>query len=134
MEPDWWFSNPDTVPPVDPSDLKKVWNLLAEEELTHSRRATDIEIFERVCSPGADTTAVWYRAGQTWLIRKYSEHSSTRRDVLSRHMPDGVPDDLLLKIAATIPMEKMPPGVIRNSVPFDVDKFFNRLNESEEHS
>jgi hypothetical protein len=68
------------------------------------------------------------------LLSKYTELLSIRREDLSRHMPDGVPDDLLLKIAATIPMEKMPPGVIRNSVPFDVDKFFNCLNESEEHS
>jgi hypothetical protein len=120
MEPDSWLSSPGTVPAVDPSDLKKVWNLLAEEERTHSRRATGIEVFEETCSPGADAVAVWYRATMLGLLCK--THAG-----VSRHLHDGKPDERLLTVAASFPMEKMQPDVLLQTVPFDIAEFLKRI-------
>lgn len=57
------------VPEVDPDDLKSLWREQQEQQ-TH---AVDMQSMKRVCKPGADVTAVWYRASQLWLLSELAK-------------------------------------------------------------
>lgn len=51
------------VPPVDPDDLRAVWELYrdAQARTNGEQFAIDKEILERACKPGTDVEAVAYR-------------------------------------------------------------------------
>jgi hypothetical protein len=65
------LSEPGFVSPVDPSDIKNVWTMMRETQARHGSNqgvAIGHEFFTRVCSPGADVAAVWYRASMLGLL------------------------------------------------------------------
>jgi hypothetical protein len=59
------------IPPVDPADLNSVWGMQEEIKKDFEKRMADhapnetcsvgIDYYQRVCGPGANVGAVWYR-------------------------------------------------------------------------
>ena len=116
--PDLWEQQTGDVPAVKPDDLKSVWPLFGDMRARNSGAAGD-SVYKSVCSPGADALSVWYRASVLALIIKM------RSDLLA---PEGQPDNAVFEVAATFPMEKMRTGIVREGLPFDVDKFVAATN------
>jgi hypothetical protein len=116
LPPDLWEQQTGDVPAVKPDDLKSVWRLFGGQS-----RSTGENVYKSVCSPGADVRSVWYRASMLTLTIKMNP------DLLARWI-DGQPDDAVFEVAATFPMEKMQIGIVRQELPFDVDKFVAATN------
>ena len=59
------------VPQVDPSDLKALWALGEESRKTHSEGGAMIgmSLMQALCKPGANVTAVNYRANKIEMLR-----------------------------------------------------------------
>jgi hypothetical protein len=59
------------IPPVDPADLKSIWAMQEELKRDFEKRvpnrapnqdfSVSINNYKRVCSPGANVGALWYR-------------------------------------------------------------------------
>jgi hypothetical protein len=49
----------ESVPEVDPEDLKALWRF-CEEQQAHSV-AAGVDVLKSVCKPGANVEAKWYR-------------------------------------------------------------------------
>jgi hypothetical protein len=49
--------------------------------------------------------------------------------VLAAWLHDGVPDDAVFHVAATIPMSRMQIGVPYKQPPFDVEEFIKQVEE-----
>jgi hypothetical protein len=119
--PDLWEQQTGDVPAVKPDDLKSVWRLFGDMKARNSGAAGD-SVYKSVCSPGADALSVWYRASVLALIIKM------RSDLLAPWICEGQPDNAVFEVAATFPMEKMRTGIVREGLPFDVDKFVAATN------
>ena len=119
--PDLWEQQTGDVPAVKPDDLKSVWRLFGDMKARDSGAAGD-SVYKSVCSPGADALSVWYRASVLALIIKM------RSDLLAPWICEGQPDNAVFEVAATFPMEKMRTGIVREGLPFDVDKFVAATN------
>ena len=83
-------------------------------------KATGINVFESICSPGADVCAVWYRASLLQLCE--------RLGLLSRWLNDDRLNDAVIKVAADFPMDKLEAGVVRKDLPLDVQEFLKRID------
>jgi len=120
---DFWAgggkSADDLVPAVDPADLR---NVLALFRSSRPNSAIDGGIFERVCGPGADTRAVWYRAAMLSLPSVAA--------LFSRWVHNGEFEDAILKVAARFPMKKLNVGVVNEGLPFDVEEFVRQVEEA----
>jgi hypothetical protein len=112
--PDLWESQEGDIPAVDPADLKSVWALMRDTQARNPGLCGTIgsDLYQSVCSPGADTTAVWYRVSMLGMMTKITP------DVLAQWTHDGEFDDAVFQVAATFPMEKMRTGVVRQGLPF----------------
>ncbi len=75
----------------------------------------DVEIFERACKPGSNIPAATYRAGMTAMFLR---HAPELQDKL----------DAVFLIAATIPMEWIGVGVVRQGFAFDFEDFMRRVS------
>jgi hypothetical protein len=111
----------DLVPGVDPADLRNVLSVL--RTLDSKVAAIGMSVFEHVCSPGADTSAVWYRAAVLTL--------PTGAGLLSRWVRNGEFDAAVLKVAAKFPMKKLNVGVVHQGLPFDVEEFVKQIEEAD---
>jgi hypothetical protein len=113
------FLNPGPIPVVNSNDLRKMWDYIGRMQDTRTV-GTDVSVFKSICSPGADVFAVWQRAAMLQLVE--------RLELLSRWIAEGRLDDTLIEIAADFPMDWMEGGVIYNALPFDVQKFLERVD------
>ena len=108
------------VPPMDPSDLKDVWKRGQElRALQGSEPAVTSYDLRGNCSPGADDTAVWYRASILGLLAESV-------GLLPPEMPSEV-RDVVFNVAAKFPMKRMEPGVEYQGLPMDVDGFVKQI-------
>lgn len=108
------------VPPVDPSDLKSAWKRGEELRAQYGSEPAVVSLDLRGnCSPGADTTAVWYRASILGLLAE-------RADLLPPELPSEV-RDVVFNVAAKFPMKRMEPGVEYQGLPMDVDGFVKQI-------
>ena len=108
------------VPPVDPDDLRKLWNF---RRLRDASKALGMEAARQICSPGADVAVVGYRLMMLeMLFRLWAsrEPSMGKMEI----------DDAALVVAATFPMKGMPMGSIQNDLPFDAEGFLRQIAES----
>ena len=117
------------VPTVDPVDLRSVWemgrqmkNQLQPGLQSSSGVVIGAEFYERACSPGANVGAVWYRVSQISLLQMLG--------MLAPWIHEGVVADAVFKVAATFPMERVPIGVPRQGLPFDVEEFLSQVAAS----
>ncbi len=112
------------VPEVDPKDIKAVWKVYRDVAKKHpGERAEQVavgsEFLERVCKPGANIWAVWYRNAML--------HTLTAWEELSPWIKNGELDDALFRAAATIPMKWAEVGQ-RLDFPDEQD-FLRRVRE-----
>lgn len=117
---DLWESQEGGVPAVKLDDLRNVWKLFRDAEARQSG-AIGHGIYESVCSPGADVESIWFRASMLAMLNQMQP------ELLAQWIHDGQPDDAVFQVAATIPMEKMRTGVVRQGPPFDVEEFVRRI-------
>jgi len=110
------------VPAVDPDDLKSVWQIGKDAE-THGAKAVGDVIFKQACKPGADATAVFYRASSIWMLTQIAP------ELLVRFTRDGQPDDAVFRAAAKVSAEWMGVGIVREGPPFDVNEFLRLCDE-----
>lgn len=86
-------------------DLRKVWHVCDEIEARNPGQGSiGSTVYESVCSPGADVTAVWYRVAMLGLITR------TMPELLAQWTYDGQLDDGVSEVAATFPMKRMRTG------------------------
>jgi hypothetical protein len=110
------------VPPVDPSDLKIAWKRGQELRALYGSEPTVVSHDLRGnCSPGADFTAVWYRASMLGLLAESV-------GLLPPEMPSEV-RDVVFNVAAKFPMKRMEPGVEYQGLPMDVDGFVKQIGQ-----
>jgi hypothetical protein len=117
------------VAAVDPEDLKNFAKLgrgaqTAAQAAGSSGMAIGQSATQSVCSPGANTTAVWYRLKVLGLC----EHMGLLS--LSSFQDNGELDDAVFKVAATFPMKMMEMGVTYEGPPFDFQEFVKRLEQA----
>ncbi len=77
------------------------------------------ETYKQACGAGADVRAVYERVSHLWMLQEVG--------VLAAWLHDGVPDDAVFHVAATIPMSRMQIGVVHNKPPFDVEEFIKQV-------
>jgi hypothetical protein len=71
------------------------------------------EKYKQACGPEADVRAVYERVSHLWMLQEVG--------VLATWLHDGVPDDAVFHVAATIPMSRMQIGVAYQQPPFDLE-------------
>src|SRR6267154_3827350 len=70
----WTGSQEGAVANVSPDDLRNVWKLFRDTQARNpGQHVMGNSMYESVCSPGADTTAVWYRASMLGLLQMIPE-------------------------------------------------------------
>ena len=100
----WPPSEDGLIAAMEPSDLKSVFKMQQGMEPTEpSVTAISSDPYERVCSPGADGFAVWYRAS---MLVSFAE----RMGLLPPELPNEV-RDVVFNVAAKFPMKRMELGV-----------------------
>lgn len=108
------------IPPVDPADLRSVWQMQRElQARVPGQQIGIIADYNRACSPGANIDAVWFRVSMIRMLEMLG--------LLGRWIQDGVLADAVFKVAATFPMEGMTIGVPRQGLPFDVQEFMSQV-------
>ena len=121
----WGSANQDSgsVPPVEPADLRRVWEMQNGVQALRpgEQIAIPADAYQRACGPDADVRAVYERVAQLWMLKEVG--------VPEPWLRDGVPDDAVFHVAATIPMSRMQRGVVYNKPPFDVDEFIKQVEE-----
>jgi hypothetical protein len=122
----WGSANQDSgsVQPVEPADLRSVWTMQSEIQALRPGEQIMIsaESYKQACGPEADVRAVYERVSYLWMLREVG--------ALATWVHDGVPDDAVFHVAATIPMSSsMQVGVVYNKPPFDVEEFIKQVEE-----
>lgn len=123
---DFFGARGDDVAAVDPGDLRNVWTMMREKQArvpAGQQTSVDGRAFENVCSPGANVVAAWYRASMLGLLQIIPEKP------LAPWAHDGALDEAVFEVAAKFPMKKMPVGIERNGLPFDVSEFVKMIGQ-----
>jgi hypothetical protein len=149
MEPDFrdFLANgDDSVPSVDPGDLRTIWRLSQDMNRRHPDKnsAIGMDLVKQVCSPTADCNAVSYRfmmlgmlETMCALLKQHADairqaHSEDRFEQLTNkwlsfHRENGDLDEAVFKVAARFPVKKIQAGVVSNELPFDATEFLNQI-------
>lgn len=122
-EPDFdqLFGKPgESVPAVDPADLKVLWTYGQElhRKYPNGGVATGLEVFRHMCSPGADTRAVLYRCSMLNLLEAMLESA----------WPGGQLSETALTVAAQMELKWMGVGKTHPGLPFDVGSFLAQVH------
>ena len=113
----------ESVPEVDPDDLKAIWQIGEELQANHSSvKAVGVEVMKQACKPGANIEATWYRSSIIWMLTHVAQQQ------LTPWLRDGKVAGPVFRAMASIPMEWFG-SEVRQSLPFDVEEFLRRLNE-----
>jgi hypothetical protein len=126
MDPFSWFSGRGPVAPVDPADLRSVWEMQhnaqrnAPNLAPNQTAAISSGLYQQACSPGADVAAVWYRVSMLQLLAGPS-------GLLTPWLHDDELPDAVFNLAATFPMRKLSFGEANQGFPFDAQEFIKQL-------
>jgi len=103
------------VPVVDVADMKVMWAYLEELKARYPRGGVgvDVDIWKRLCSPGADVRAVSYRCQMLGLLEMMLRAAWTGGELSAN----------ALKVAARMDLHWMAVGVVQNEWPFSVEGF-----------
>lgn len=123
---DFWGSTASSggsVPTVEPADLRSMWSMQREIQALHPGQQIGIsaDAYQRACRPEADVRAVFERVSHLWILQEVG--------VLANWLHDGVPDDAVFHVAATIPMNRLQVGAVYKQPPFDVDEFIKQVEQ-----
>jgi len=129
MEPDFTEQQPpqfggkpgEPVPAVDPADIKTVRQIQTEVQARNPDKqvAIGIEILKHACTPGADISAIAFRAMFPWMINQMAPQQLA-----------PFTDDAICRAAATVPAEWVGVGVSLPGPPFDVNEFLRLCGET----
>jgi hypothetical protein len=110
------------VPQVDPSDLKALWTLYEESRKRNPKGGVMIgrSLMQDLCKPGADVTAISYRATKLELFRHILP------DTIEPLIQDKL--DAVLKAASEIPMVWIG-ATVYHGWTFDPEDFVRRVRE-----
>src|SRR4051794_20713624 len=87
----------ETVPSVGVDDLKAAWKLISELTAKAPKcKATGIDVFRMVCTPGADLEAVAWRM-------QHLEFAIMIGEEFAPFIHDGQPNEKLIQLFATFP-------------------------------
>jgi hypothetical protein len=111
------------VPAVDPVDLGNVWRMQRECQAAAGEETIQIsfDLYERTCSPGANVGAVFHRVSQLQMLAMLG--------TLDPWMHDGIPDDVVFQVFATLPVKGMQVGVPYKGPQFEVEEFLLLINK-----
>jgi hypothetical protein len=111
------------VPSVEPADLRSMWSMQNGVQALHPGEQIMIsaESYKQACGPEAGVRAVYERVSHLWMLQEVG--------VLPAWLHDGVPDDAVFHVAATIPMSRLQIGVVYKKPPFDVGEFIKQVEE-----
>jgi hypothetical protein len=133
-----WMKDDGVVPPVDPADLRRVWEMKEvlnkdfEKRLpNHAPNETygiGMDVYRRACKPGADVQAVWYRLGMLTLLETMTNDGGR----IVPGLTDGKPTDAVFKVLATAPMTGMQIGAPRHGPPFDTEELIKLIGKESE--
>jgi hypothetical protein len=102
------------VPVVDVADIKVMWTHGQEFKAQHPGGvAVGMDVWKQLCSPGADIRAVAYRYGMLGLLEM----------MLRAAWTGGGLSENAFKVAARMDLDWMPVGVVRNGLPFNLERF-----------
>ena len=116
------------VATVDPSDMKSICQMGRETQAaaqavgSTGSHAIGMSAYESVCSPGANSIAVWYRLKMLGLC--------DADGLLEAYKSDGEFTDAVFRMAATFPMKRMEMGVRYQGPPFDVEEFLKQVERA----
>jgi hypothetical protein len=108
---------------VEPRDLENVWKLTQDLPLVPPSQVNFLPLGEyaRICSPGADVQAVWYRAS---LFRLLADHLKLLNSESSSPVRKA-----FFELAAKFPIQRVKPGVRYNDWPMDADGFVKQFRQ-----
>jgi hypothetical protein len=111
------------VPVVDPADMKVLWDMGQDLKKRHPEggAAVGMGVMQSLCKPGANVTAVSYRANMMGMLQHVAP------ELINPLIQDKL--DKVLAAASEIPLEWLGGGV-RQGFPFDVDDFVRRVREA----
>jgi hypothetical protein len=108
---------------VNPADIKALWKETSE----HPGVYLGENLVKSLCSAGADIHAVGARSFIITLLKKVPG----TKDMLAAYEHDGQPDDVVFRVAATIPLEKRELGVMYDGAGFEPSELFRRLRDEQ---
>lgn len=119
----FWGEAGESVPQVDPSDIRAAWELGQEMEKNHLgvNVGIGVDVFQHACKPGANIQAVTYRANMLGMLLHVAP------SMMEPLVQDKL--DAAFRAAATIPMEWIG-AEVRKGFPFDADDFIRRVREA----
>jgi hypothetical protein len=85
------YEDGEPIPPVDPEDVKRVWELIPPWRPGNDQHSA--------CSPGADVSAVSLRSGMIETLERYT--------VLTPWQHGEELDDAVFRVAATFPLRQL---------------------------
>ena len=105
------------LPSVNPDDLKRVWGLMRKAIDDHGLGVgLDAGFISQNCDPGADVSAVFFRAA---LLQHLFQSG-----LLDDWRDGSEPAALVFQVGAAVPMEQGVQG-------FDIAEFIKRLRSNE---
>jgi hypothetical protein len=129
------------VPEVDPEDIKAVGRAYQDAAKDNpGLRGLDLRVLERVCKPGADIHAVYYRQASLDLLRLLSSPSQQKLSEVAQQqfsefqaritalMTDGAFRDAAFRAIAKVPMKWPGVGIVRQD-PHFLEEFLKLCNE-----
>jgi hypothetical protein len=121
---DFFGARGNDVATVSPNDLRNVWTMMRDlqaRDLEGQSGSISSGLYEAACSPGANVVAVWYRASILGVLQMLPEKP------LTTWSHEGELDDAVFQIAATFPMKKVPVGLVKNGLPFDLQELVKQI-------
>ena len=112
------------VAAVNPNDLRNVWTMMRDlpaRAQAGQSGCISSGLYESACSPGANVLAVWYRASILGVLQTLPGNP------LTPWSHEGELDDAVFQIAARFPMKKLPVGLVKNGLPFDVQELVKQI-------
>jgi hypothetical protein len=103
---------------VESDDLRAVWKIM--RDTNNKQGSFEYRSLERVCYPGANLNATWFRAAMLSTVQ-------TMTDALGRWTHNGELDERVFEVAARFPMKKMEIGVAQKGLPFNIEEFVERI-------
>jgi len=86
------------------------------ERVQGQHSSVDVRYYQRLCSPGANIQAVWFRASMLGMLDMAVPGWTENRD-----------SDKVIALAARFPMKKMEAGITCDGPPFDLPEFLKQI-------
>ena len=120
--PDFFGSRGNDVAAVNPDDLRKVWAMMRDLQaraLAGQSESTSSGLYQSV-QPRR-------KCGGRLVSRVHPGLQMLPGNPLTPWLHEGELDDAAFQIAASFPMKKLPVGLVKNGLPFDVQELVKQI-------